>query len=158
MNTYSYLCPGLWISPNLITVNIVELLILVVQVPSCGLLVFVNYINCDLSHEYKGTYWFTPITDAIMKWYKIMNNEMVTYTIVKNNVTWNWELTFISLKLTSALHWNLLSGKIGLGWNYKITKYDLPPIIRDNHRQWHILWCLSFFSFTSLFGQYCTLD
>ena len=40
-------------------------------------LVFVNHINCDLSQEYK----VTPKIDAIMKWYKIMNNELVTYTL-----------------------------------------------------------------------------
>ena len=52
---------------------------------------FVNYIKCDLSHAYKGRYWFTPITYAIMKWYKIMNNEMVTYPVMKHYVTGNWD-------------------------------------------------------------------
>ena len=34
-----------------------------------------------------------------------MNNEMVTYTFMKNNVTGNWELTSISLSgLQSVVH------------------------------------------------------
>ena len=39
-----------------------------------------------------------------MKWYKIMNNEVLTYTVMKNYVTENWELTFISLKLSCTLY------------------------------------------------------
>ena len=57
---------------------------IVVQEPSSGFKAFVNYINCDVSHVYMGRYWFsTPITDAIMKCYKIMNYEIVTYTVMK---------------------------------------------------------------------------
>ena len=39
-----------------------------------------------------------------MKWYKIMNNEMVIYTVMKNYVTGHWELTFISLKYGVTSH------------------------------------------------------
>ena len=44
------------------------------------------------------------ITDAIMKWYKIRNNEMVTHTVMKNYVTGNWGLTFISLSFVNKIH------------------------------------------------------
>ena len=72
MNTYSNLFPTFLICSDFITAKyIVKLLIIVlqssVQVPSCGFLVFVNYINCDLSHDYKGRYWFTRIADAKIK-------------------------------------------------------------------------------------------
>ena len=50
------------------------------------------------SHKlFKGRCWFTSITEARMKWFKIMNNEIVTYTVMKNYVTGNWDSTFISL-------------------------------------------------------------
>ena len=42
----------------------------------------------------KGSY--TPITDAVIEMV-ITNNEMVTYTVMKNYVMGNWELTFVSL-------------------------------------------------------------
>ena len=61
MNTYSNLCSMLLICSDLIIVKyIVKLLIIVVQV-------FVNPISCDLSHEYKGRYLFTPITYMYMQ-------------------------------------------------------------------------------------------
>ena len=57
MNTYSNICPTLLICSDLIMVKyIVKLLIIV----TCGSKIFVNFVNCDLSHEYKGRYWFTP--------------------------------------------------------------------------------------------------
>ena len=31
-----------------------------------------------------------------------MNNEIVTYTVMKNDVTGNWELTFISQMFNTA--------------------------------------------------------
>ena len=36
-----------------------------------------------------------------MKWYKIMNNEMVIYPVMEDYITGNWELTFISLNIDS---------------------------------------------------------
>ena len=60
-------------------------------------------------------YWFTPIADAIMKWYKIMNNEIVTYTVMKNYVMGNWELIFISLMkwlVNFSLNWCFPQGRV----------------------------------------------